>query len=392
MKRCPTCNRSYTKEDQKFCPQDGTRLEDIEEIEFDPLKTIVATPQPAATAEDRPAPPAAPAPPEPPQEEPVRAAEEEPVEFDARKTMVAAPSPQTSGLSEQPSVEEPAAEFDPLMTMVATPPPSSSSRAESSSLQMEEERAPVEEQMEEPAPVAPEESFDAFKTMMAPPAPRASDPLDVMPDAPSASSSSFDEERTFDNVQSMPTPSEPLPSAPYAEPMASQYAPFEPEPLSTPAAPQATDWGASQQPAELNQQYGAMPQSAVQEKKRKGAARVSMILGLLSLLLVAISGVAGLTTSLAYAIIYPMLSFTGGSLPFPIILRYLIILLIFALPFIGFVLGIYGLIKSWKQPAKFGGKGMALTGILTSLLADLIFFLSLAYLVWTLMAKFQSAM
>ena len=165
--------------------------------------------------------------------------------------------------------------------------------------------------------------------------------------------------------------------------------------MQTPEPPQTTDWGANQQPAEYAQQQypsAPLPQAVPQEKKRKGAARISMILGILSLLLVALSGLIGLTRGIAAAIIYPMLKITGGTMPIGIIVRYVIMLVMFGLPFIGLILGLYGLIKAWKQPAKFGGKGMALTGVLTNVLSEVIFFLSLAYLVWTLMVMFQRVM
>lgn len=375
MKRCPTCNRTYTKDDQKFCPQDGTSLEQIEEMEFDPLKTIVATPKPVATAEAQPTPatPPTPTPPPPPAPEPVRE-EEKPVEFDPFKTMVATSSSSSSASS-------------------AVEPPALQAEDESAAAQDEADVMPAPP----PPPPAREESFDPFQTMLATPMPKMSESAELPPPDASASSAAFDDERTVDSAPPFPLSSEPMSpaSSPHAEPPASQYAPVvEPEPLDVPAPPQASDWGASQQPAGYDQQYAAAPVAtpAPQEKKRKGAATISMILGVLSLLLVAVCGITGLTKGMAFGLIYPMLKISAGTFPAGIVIRYLIILVLFGLPFIGLIFGIIGLVKSWKQPAKFGGKGLALTGVLTSVLADVIFFASLAYSAWRLMAELQQLM
>ncbi|MGA9994170.1 MAG: hypothetical protein WBP93_02095 [Pyrinomonadaceae bacterium] len=359
MKRCPTCNRTYTKDDQKFCPQDGTRLEEIEEVEFDPLQTIVATPKPSATDDAPPARESTPPPmPSPPREE------EEPVEL------------------------------DPLRTMVATPASSSSSFAEPPAPPVEEERAALEEKADEPPP-AREESFDPFQTILGTPPPRMSEPTEPTPPAPSMSSSAFDGERTVDRAPSESLLSEATPASAFAEPLTSQYAPPESAPYQTPEPTQAaSDWGANQQPVEYGQQYGATPvaPSAPQEKKRKGAALISVILGVLSLLLVAVCGITGLTKGMAFGIVYPMLRISAGTFPMMIIVRYLMIVVLFGLPFIGLIFGIYALIKSWKQPVRYGGKGLALTGVLTSVLADVIFFASLSYTAWRLMAELQQLM
>ena len=44
MKRCPTCNRSYTDDTLSFCLQDGTHLEPA----YDPEATVVTPPRPPA--------------------------------------------------------------------------------------------------------------------------------------------------------------------------------------------------------------------------------------------------------------------------------------------------------------------------------------------------------
>lgn len=49
MKRCPSCQRTYPDDAPAFCVNDGTRLVDEESSPaFDPQKTILASPPPAA--------------------------------------------------------------------------------------------------------------------------------------------------------------------------------------------------------------------------------------------------------------------------------------------------------------------------------------------------------
>jgi len=44
MKRCPTCNKSYTDDNLSFCPSDGTPLITDQPLGYDPQATIMATP------------------------------------------------------------------------------------------------------------------------------------------------------------------------------------------------------------------------------------------------------------------------------------------------------------------------------------------------------------
>lgn len=43
MKRCPTCQRSYTEDSQKFCAQDGTPLVSDDQPDFDPEATVMSS-------------------------------------------------------------------------------------------------------------------------------------------------------------------------------------------------------------------------------------------------------------------------------------------------------------------------------------------------------------
>src|ERR1051325_9431614 len=50
MQSCPTCNRTYPDDAPAFCPNDGTRLLRGDATPaYDPMKTLVSTPNPAPT-------------------------------------------------------------------------------------------------------------------------------------------------------------------------------------------------------------------------------------------------------------------------------------------------------------------------------------------------------
>src|SRR5947209_6523690 len=63
MKRCPTCNRTF-EDTQTFCSEDGTRLEEEREREFDPMATIMSIPPPPIHQSEP-----LPTPPPPPQQQ-----------------------------------------------------------------------------------------------------------------------------------------------------------------------------------------------------------------------------------------------------------------------------------------------------------------------------------
>ena len=49
MKRCPTCNKTYTDDALSFCPSDGTPLVNDTGSSFDPQATILASPPKVTT-------------------------------------------------------------------------------------------------------------------------------------------------------------------------------------------------------------------------------------------------------------------------------------------------------------------------------------------------------
>lgn len=62
MQRCPICNRTYPDDAPAFCPNDGTRLlRGDAPPAYDPLKTVISTPNPAP-AQNAPPPPTQPPP------------------------------------------------------------------------------------------------------------------------------------------------------------------------------------------------------------------------------------------------------------------------------------------------------------------------------------------
>lgn len=86
MRKCPTCQRTYT-EDLRFCQNDGTPLVEMQQEKFDPYKTVVVTPTDV--------------PPSPKPEE----------EFDPMKTVLAPPpkisDPTPFGQPSDPSLSPP---------------------------------------------------------------------------------------------------------------------------------------------------------------------------------------------------------------------------------------------------------------------------------------------
>lgn len=68
MKRCPTCQRTFTDETQKFCPSDGTPLMAEKPPAFDPEATVMSSVSQIKEEASSQAPPpqAPPAPPQPP--------------------------------------------------------------------------------------------------------------------------------------------------------------------------------------------------------------------------------------------------------------------------------------------------------------------------------------
>lgn len=59
MKRCPTCQRTFTEGSQKFCPSDGTPLVE-EQPAFDPEATVMSSSRQINEETPSPAPPASP--------------------------------------------------------------------------------------------------------------------------------------------------------------------------------------------------------------------------------------------------------------------------------------------------------------------------------------------
>lgn len=252
MKRCPTCNRTYTQDSQKFCADDGTHLIDDAPAEFDPYKTMMATP---------------------------------------------APSP----------------------TPTATPPPTPSAS--------------------QPTPSA---ELDAFKTLIGP-------------------SSQLGQESPPQRSQA------PQPPAPTPQPQRVQ-----PQPVSPPYMPPSPMTGRSANQQPVQSAPFAQP-NALQVSKRKGAAIASLILGIISLLLTLLLSVTSNVRVLAGSV-YALTRGLGFNIP-----RLLTIFILVSLPVIGLLLGGFGLFRASRQPAKYGGKGAAISGMLVNLFSVAIFALAFIY-------------
>jgi hypothetical protein len=318
MKRCPTCDKTYD-DSLRFCQTDGTPLVDAVE-ELDPFKTMVGSSQDirAAMASMSETPKA---------DEPVLDLPEEP---DPNKTQF---------VSEAEMREE----MSRLQDNVVDIPPATDSGSPS-----HKEPAPADKfSMTSPPIPSP---FDAKPEPIEPAFPS------VEPPAPSFEQPSYEQPSYEQPAPSFDPPASPFsqpepPASPFAEPVREEpsYNPFEhsapaAEPMAKaewvpPASPEAS-W--QNQEIGQNTPFNPPPAGAAAAGQSNTLAIVSLVLGIL-----------GITLCCG-----------------------------FVLPSLGaIVTGVMARGKAAKDPANFGGSGMALGGIITGLIGTLI---AIAYWIFVL--------
>lgn len=322
MKRCPTCDKTF-EDNLRFCQSCGSPLADAVE-ELDPYKTMVARPEDIAAA----IPPL-------PEAEPPKPADdvlELPTDFDANKTQIVSESELRAEFAKQDQqvVDVPPPEPPKFIEPTPPPPPPVASAAPP--------KAPEEPKAPEPTPSSPfanDLTGDPFLHTTPPipspfekspsPTPEPAGQRTVEPAAPPAEMPS-----PFGNASSKP---EKTAESLASEPLGEAGGKIEQAEWTPPPVPDA-----SRQNQEIGQNTPLQPPAAGGQSKT--LAIVSLILGILGFTLCC-----------------------GTVLP----------------SLIAIITGFMARGKASKDPANYGGAGLALVGILTGLLGLL---LSVAYLVW----------
>ena len=329
MKKCPTCEKTF-EDSLRFCQVDGTPLVD-DAPAFDPYATIVSSPIPPATAVEPPEPPAI--------EVAVEAAASDPVP-------VAAPIAEPDDVLDLPS-------DDPLKTVYVSDAEmrdvfgGEASGAEESAV---EERAV--EQVAAPEPpsfTVPDVPAPSFREAAPPPSPFAVSDAPAEESAPEPSVFDepalppppvFDEPApSFDEAATM---IQPLPSVPF-EPPAPTFEPVSSAPaFETRGAAPVAEWtpppapDASWQNQEIGSNTPFQPPPAGTGGVNQTLAIISLVLGIVSLCcyISPITGAAALIT------------------------------------------GFMAMKKVNTDPANFGGKGLAIAGMITG---GIFFLIGTAY-------------
>lgn len=343
MKRCPTCEKTYD-DAMRFCQADGTPLEQAAEP-VDPYKTMVARPDDIAAAipkssfdapDNKP-----PAPPKPEHEEVLQL----PNEPGSRKTAFASEEEIRKEMASQPAdeqvmeippldeapVPEPPKFAEPSLSPpsfgdVGSKPPSpfdAPQNKPSAAPDFQKTSPPIPSPFNEPKPVekAPA-SFDPPKSAAPPPS-----PFDApKPSAPEPPPPSF-------NKEPEPVFKQSPGGSPFDQPSAPPPGPAEWNP---PAVADA-EW----QNSPVAKSQGATPQGAVAKGPNKTLALISLILGILGIIFC-----SGLTGPIA------------------------------------FIMGIMARRKAARNPALYGGSGLALGGIITGIIGTLELLLVVAWVAY----------
>ena len=358
MKKCPTCGKTF-EDSMRFCQVDGTPLlDELPEAPFDPYATIVSSPKPQMpVAEPEPKPPA----PEP-------AAEAMPVP-DAIATPIAEPAP--APIAEPHEVLDLPAN-DPLKTVFVSDAEMRDALGAESSSAAEPvidlppvEEPPVAESYAAPEPPSfnvPDVPAPSFGDAAPPPSPFApvnepaapvetSAPEPPSYDTPLPPPPVFDEPEpsTFDEAATMiqPAPAFEPPPAPAFEPPPAPA--FEPTPVASfeppPPAPVA-EWTPPPAPdaSWQNQEIGSNtpfqpPPAGTGAGDNKTLAIVSLVLGIISLCCY-VSPVTGLAA---------------------------------------LITGFMAMKKANNDPANYGGKGLAIAGMITG---GIFFLVGIAYWIY----------
>ena len=326
MKRCPTCQKTFD-DNMRFCQTDGTPLVE-DSTPADPYKTMVASREDIQAALNAPA-----------ANEPsgvgIGAPEEEPLEIPSNPPNATPASEFETKIASRDVIEIPplaeAPPEPPRFNEPSAPPPSFGESTPSSPFSPPEPAGPGDFPTTPPIP----SPFNA-------PRPASFEP--------SASSKAVEpepeqEEKTyFEPEPAAPTFSEPEPGPPqYAEPEpapAQQFNPFEAQ--STPqSAPMAqSEWTPPPSPVQSSPVM-APPPPAQGAKMNQTLPIVSLVFGIISLCCY-VSPVTGL---------------------------------------VALITGFLGLKNIKNNPAQFGGKALALVGMI---LGGLMFLVGIAYIVFLL--------
>lgn len=362
MKKCPTCEKTFD-DNLKFCQTDGTPLVEVEEEKpedpykttvakasdlpippFDPLKTMVASPPPAEA-------------PELEIEEDVPDAEEE---IDLMKTMVSSDVPKFEPVLKPVVKEEPKVDAPPPSPFDNAPiPPKSDGLAGLSTalpeppkfnepslnppsfggMSSKSEPPPMEVPSE---PVVPKQSNSGhFENNPPPPA----KPNDFSGDSPYGDTQNAPIPSPFD--LSMP-PGYQIPSAPMPSYKAAEIEEIKAEALNTPFADEVNQgnqqieqsqqgWNpppapnANWQDQQIGQNTPFQPPPAGAQGENKTLAIVALVLGILSI---------------------PCCGFLAG------------------IPAV--IVGFIAKSKAEKLPQEFGGRGLALGGIVTGIIGTVL--------------------
>lgn len=336
MKKCPTCEKTF-EDSMRFCQIDGTPLVADDEPAFDPYATIVGKPGEIKVPEETPATAEAAM----PEAEPAAASEGEakpagaPSEADstAHKTAGSIPIGAPQDILDLP-------EADPLKTMYVSESEMQAALSEGSQDKEPEivEIPPIEDKADSPAAETIESEPPKFEE---PNVPTPSFGASTPPPSP------FDTPSAHRPEPAKPSFPEPAPAPPVfdepAQPAFDEAATIIQPPIAssyeTPPAPVA---GWSPPPAPdvswQNQQIGSNtpfqpPPGAAGAAQSKTLAIVSLVTGILGLLCCSSIFIVGLT---------------------------------------GVITGFMAMSKAGNNPAEYGGKGLAIAGIITGGLSLLI--------------------
>jgi uncharacterized membrane protein len=318
MKRCPTCEKTFD-DNLRFCQADGTPLLDAEE-ELDPYKTMVAKPGEIAAALGASKPPA-----EAASEDSVLELPDEPdpnktqfvSEKELRDEMAAADKPVVDLPSDPPKFSEPE---PPSAPRIGGPPPSPFDQPQSASSGAPDKFSQTSPPIPSPFGGGSGEKKEepAMPKFEAPEPPKFDEPAKDEPAMPQFSS---------------PEPQEP------------KFDPFEPQaPTAPPAMMQQQERPSMSPPPPMGGPVGQMGGSSAAPAaggQNKTLALVSLIAGILSLCCW-ISPLTGL---------------------------------------VAVITGFMGMKKANNDPANYGGKGMAIAGLI---LGALFFLLGIAYWIFIL--------
>lgn len=326
MKRCPTCEKTF-EDNMRFCQADGTPLVDAVE-ELDPYKTMVAKPEDIASY----LPSEAPKPPVP--EEPVL---DLPVQTDMNKTQVVSEEELRAEMAKDAPVIDipeivPTPPAPPAFNAPASPPPPFA--AVETPKVPEAPKAPEPPTTNVSSPFGGDLSGDPFLHTTPPiPSPFGGKPENLEPDV---------KVKPLVEEPAQPTP----PASPFAEPQtpAEAYDPFG----SSAPAPKASsaEWTPPAAPV-ASWEDQSIGENTPFQPPVAGAGSQSKMLAIVSL----VFGILGFTLC------------CGTVLP----------------SLIAIITGFMARGKASKDPANYGGSGLATGGIVTGFIGLL---LSIAYLVW----------